>query len=113
MHESHACEHDDVCEVGMFALAYLLKFITYTHILQTTRVIATSIILVSTRLYYNEIMKTVPRLLDTFTPNHYTLTLDLADAAENFFWHGGYFWRIDGRGNFAPRQRFDDSIRYY
>ena len=47
--------------------------------------IATSIILVSTRLYYNEIMKTVPRLLDTFTPNHYTLTLDLADAAEKTF----------------------------
>jgi aminopeptidase N len=69
----------------MFALAYLLKFITYTHILQTTRVVATSIILVSTRLYYNEIMKTVPRLLDTFTPNHYALTLDLADAAEKTF----------------------------
>ena len=47
--------------------------------------IATSIILVSTRLYYNEIMKTVPRLLDTFTPNHYALTLDLADAAEKTF----------------------------
>ena len=69
----------------MFALAYLLKFITYTYILQIIRVIATSIILVSTRLYYNEIMKTVPRLLDTFTPNHYALTLDLAAAAEKTF----------------------------
>ena len=69
----------------MFALAYLLKFITYTHILQTTRVVATSIILVSTRLYYNEIMKTVPRLIDTFIPNNYTLTLDLAHAEEKSF----------------------------
>ena len=85
MHESHACEHDDVYEVGMFALAYLLKFITYTYILQIIRVIATSIILASTRLYYNEIMKTVPRLLDTFTPNHYTLTLDLTRAEEKSF----------------------------
>ena len=47
--------------------------------------VATSIILVSTRLYYNEIMKTVPRLLDTFTPNNYTLTLDLAHAEEKSF----------------------------
>lgn len=69
----------------MFALAYLLKFITYTHILQTTQVVATSIILVSTRLYYNENMKTVPRLIDTFTPNHYTLTLDLTRAEEKSF----------------------------
>ena len=69
----------------MFALAYLLKFITYTYILQTIRVVATSIILVSTRLYYNEIMKTVPCLLDTFTPNHYALTLDLTRAEEKSF----------------------------
>ncbi|MBB1559996.1 M1 family metallopeptidase [Candidatus Saccharibacteria bacterium] len=30
-------------------------------------------------------MKTVPRLLDTFTPNNYTLTLDLAHAEEKSF----------------------------
>ena len=30
-------------------------------------------------------MKTVPRLIDTFTPNHYTLTLDLTRAEEKSF----------------------------
>ena len=30
-------------------------------------------------------MKTVPRLIDTFIPNHYTLTLDLTHAEEKSF----------------------------
>ena len=36
-------------------------------------------------LYYNKTMTKVPRLLDTFIPNHYTLTIDLTRAEEKAF----------------------------
>ena len=39
--------------------------------------------LVDNGILYN--MKTVPRLIDTFTPNHYALTLDLTRAEEKSF----------------------------